>query len=62
MAKMPEDFNPSVGVMAKALKISKTTVIKYLAELKSRNIIRVIQQGGENVLTKYEFIKLEDWN
>jgi DNA-binding transcriptional regulator LsrR (DeoR family) len=58
---MPEDFNPSVGVIAKTLKISKTTVIKYLTELKNRNIIRVIQPGGEHTITKYEFVHLDEW-
>ena len=61
LAKLPEDFNPSVGVMSKNLKISKTTVVKYMKELKDRNIVRVIQEGGENVITKYEFVPVTEW-
>jgi len=61
LAKMPEDFNPSISVIARTLKISKNTVLKYLDELKKKNIIRVIRQGYENVITKYEFNKLDDW-
>lgn len=60
-AKMPEDFNPSVGVISKTLKISKTTVVKYIKELKDRNIVRVIQPGGENVITKYELTRPDEW-
>lgn len=61
MAKGPEDFNPSVGNMSKALKLSKTTVVKYIKELKNRNIVKVIQPGAENLITKYEFVEIEKW-
>lgn len=61
LAKQPEDFNPAVRTAAKELKISKSTVVKYFQELKNRNIIRVIQPGGENVITKYEFNGTKFW-
>lgn len=61
LAKMPEDFNPSIGNMSNVLGISKPTVIKYMKELQNRNIIRCIQPGGENLITRYEFNKPEDW-
>ena len=61
LAKCPEDFNPSVGVLARQLKISKPTVIKYLQELKDRNIIQVIRPGGQNTITLYEFNETKDW-
>lgn len=61
LAKVPENFNPSVGTIAKSLGLSKTTVVKYLSELKDRNIIRMIKQGGQNTLTEYEFIDIKDW-
>jgi DNA-binding MarR family transcriptional regulator len=61
LAKQPEDFNPAVSVMAKALRLSKPTVIKYVKELKDRNIIRCYEQGRERVISKYEFIPSNEW-
>lgn len=61
LAKQPEDFNPSVSIIAKSLNISKPTAVKYLKELKDRNIIHCYEPGRENVISKYEFIKVEDW-
>lgn len=61
LAKNSEEFNPSVKTMANALNISKGTVIKYLQELKDRNIIKVIEIGRERVTTKYEFVDVKEW-
>ena len=61
LAKGAEDFNPSVAVVSKALQLSETTVVKYYNELKTRNVIKVIQKGREGVTTKYEFSDISDW-
>lgn len=61
LAKMPEDFNPSLTTMCRSLKLSRNTVLKYIEELKKRNMIRMIQQGYENTLTKYEFVDTKEW-
>lgn len=61
LAKMPEDFNPSIGTLAKALNLSKPTALKYLHELKNRNIIKLIKPGGENTISEYELTELTEW-
>jgi predicted DNA-binding transcriptional regulator len=61
LAKQPEDFNPAVRVLARSLKISNTTAIKYMKELKDRNIIKVTQAGAENLITKYAFVPYNEW-
>ncbi len=61
LAKNREDFNPSVSTIAKSLKLSKTTTIKYLKELQNRNIINQYEAGAERRVSKYEFIKGNDW-
>lgn len=61
LIKMPEDFNPSVGVMANSLNISKPTVIKYMKELQNRNLITCIQPGGTNLITKYQLNRPDVW-
>ena len=61
LAKVPDNFNPSVGVIARSLKISKTTAIKYIQELKDRNIIKLVKQGGQNTLSEYEFVDIQGW-
>lgn len=61
LIKMPEDFNPSIGVIAKSLFLSKTTVVKYMKELKDRNLITCIQPGGTNLITKYQLNRPDIW-
>lgn len=61
LASNSEEFNPSVKVISRALGISKTTVIKYMKELKDRNLIKCIKPGGEKVITEYEFTPLNEW-
>jgi predicted DNA-binding transcriptional regulator len=61
LAKQPEDFNPPVSVIGRSLKISKNTVVKYLQELKNRNVIKCYEFGREKVTSKYEFINGGDW-
>lgn len=61
LAKQPEDFNPAIVTACKQLKISKGSVVSYFQKLKDRNIIKVIQPGGERVITKYEFTDPIDW-
>ena len=56
-----EDFYPAGRTISKVLRISRTSVIKYLNELVNRNIIKVIEHGGRNRVTKYEFIKPSEW-
>lgn len=56
-----EDFNPAGRVIAKALKISRTTVHKHLKELCDHNLIKMIQRGGKNRITKYQFCNPKDW-
>ncbi len=69
LALVPEEFNPSLSVMAKALKVSRGTALKYLKELKDRNIIECIHRGSggmpgvkrEDKFSKYKFIPPEKW-
>jgi hypothetical protein len=61
LAKQPEDFHPALSVVCSSLKISKPTAVKYFNELKNRNIIKCYQQGGQNVISKYEFVPTTDW-
>lgn len=56
-----EDFNPAGRVIAKTLKISRTTVHKHLNELCERNLITCIEPGGRNKITKYSFNNIKDW-
>lgn len=57
----PENFNPAGRTIAKTIKISRTTVHKHLNELINRNMIVVIEPGGQNKTTKYEFRPMKDW-
>lgn len=61
MASVPEDFNPSVKTICKAVKLSAPTVIKYIKELMQHNVINKYAQGGSNTFTKYEFVNPENW-
>lgn len=61
LAKLPEESNPSVVTMARNLKLSNNTVIKYLKELQDRNIIKQYERGAEKKVSKYEFIKMDEW-
>lgn len=62
LAKQPEDFNPAISVIARNLKVSKPTVVKYMKVLQNRNIIKQYEQGRERVISKYEFISSNEWN
>lgn len=57
----PEDFNPAARVIARTLKISRTTVHKLLKELVDRNLITCIEKGGKNRVSKYRFNSLKEW-
>lgn len=61
MAMQAETFDPAISVIARSLKLSKTTVIKYLKELQDRNIIKCYDRGAERKISKYEFVNLDDW-
>ena len=61
LAKQSEEFNPAISVISRSLGISKNTVIKYIKELKDRNILMVVQPGAENLITKYAFVHHKDW-
>jgi DNA-binding MarR family transcriptional regulator len=61
LASNREEFNPSVKVMAKALGVAPGTIEKYLKELKTRNLIKLIKPGGEKVISEYEFVPLSEW-
>lgn len=61
LSSCAEDFNPAGRVIAKALKISRTTVHKHLKELCNRNMIKCIEPGGKNRTSKYAFLNIKDW-
>lgn len=61
LAKQTEDFNPSVRTIGKALRISITSVCKYLKVLQSSNIIRLVKSHSIASPTEYEFIDPKDW-
>lgn len=61
LARGSEDFNPSVGTIATALNISKTTVVKYIKQLKSSNMLVIVTPGREKVTTKYAFTDQSIW-
>lgn len=61
LAKQSEEFNPAIRTICGQLGISKGSAVKYFQELKDRNIVRVIQPGGENLITKYAFVPTKDW-
>lgn len=61
LARGSEEFNPSINTISKALNLARGTTIKYLHELKNRNIIYLIQQGRERVTSKYGFSNPKDW-
>ncbi len=59
---LPEDFDPALSFLSSTLKISRNTVIKYLKELESRNIIKKYHTGGPNAgFSKYEFVARREW-
>lgn len=61
LAKMPEDFNPAISIIARAINVSKNSVLKYLDELKNRNIIYQYERGAEHKFSKYQFNDVKDW-
>lgn len=61
LASNSETFNPSIKNICSILQISKGTAIKYLGELKNRNLIKLIRPGGERVVSEYEFCSPDDW-
>lgn len=61
LASGAEDFYPASRVIAKTLKISRTTVHKLLKELCNRNMIYCFEPGGKNRISKYEFKNIKDW-
>lgn len=56
-----EEFNPSGTTMARALKVSRVTIHKYMLELQSRNMIKLLERGGKNKISKYQFTRITDW-
>ena len=61
MASCAEDFNPSVRHMARKLKMTAPTIIKYVAELENRNIIKRLSTGGIKVLNRFSFNDPSTW-
>lgn len=61
LASCAESYYPSINTIKKNLNISKNTVVKYLKELESKNIIKCDERGYEGKVTKYSFINIKEW-
>lgn len=58
---LAEEFNPGLGFISFKLRLSKKTILKYIRELESRNIVRKYKEGGFNEFNKYELILPKEW-
>ena len=56
-----EDFNPGVKYIGTVLRMSPTTVIKYIKILIELNIISLVQRGFKGRFSKYRFEPVSEW-
>lgn len=61
MASLPENFEPSIRFLSKAMKSSPTSVRRFIVELTDRNMIRCYVKGRLGKASRYEFLAPKDW-
>jgi predicted transcriptional regulator len=61
MASCAEEFDPSVRVIAKKLKLSTGTITRGIKGLLNKNIIQCIDQGELGKRSRYKFLPPSVW-
>lgn len=61
MCGVAESFNPSIRFLANTLRISCSTVVRNIAVLESRNLIRKIGRGDLKNPNVYAFQNPKEW-
>lgn len=62
MASQQESYHPSIRYIGYVLRMSPTTVIRYIKILLRLNIIAIHQKGYKGRINKYKFIPVNEWN
>lgn len=58
---MPEKFNPSITWLESDTGLSRWVLYRAFKELINKNMIKCIRVGKFHTLSKYEFVKVEEW-
>lgn len=61
IASVPETYNPGIRLIARKLRMSKSTVIKALNILREHNIILRLTGGHQGQNAQYEFVPPKEW-